>query len=57
MTVERVTQIDETYLDLKGYNCMAVVSSSTYNGKALCLNLPSHGTGRTGSYSTIWLTG
>lgn len=35
MTVERVTQIDETYLDLKGYNCMAVVSSSTYNGEGI----------------------
>ena len=31
MTVERVNQIDETYLDLKDYNCMAVVSSMTYN--------------------------
>ena len=35
MTVERVTQIDETYLDLKGYNCMAVVRSSTYNGEGI----------------------
>ena len=31
MTVERVNQIDEKYLDLKDYNCMAVVSSMTYN--------------------------
>lgn len=31
MTVERVTQIDEKYLELGGYNCMAVVSSSTYD--------------------------
>ncbi len=32
MTVERVTQIDEKYLDLKDFNCLAVVSSFTYNG-------------------------
>ena len=33
MTVEKVTEIDEKYLDLniRGYNCVAVVSSQTYN--------------------------
>ena len=31
MTVEKMTQIDEKYLDLGDYNCMAVVSSQTYN--------------------------
>lgn len=33
MTVEKITQIDEKYLDLNSeeYNCMAVVTSYTYN--------------------------
>ncbi len=33
MTVERITQIDETYLKMNpdDYNCLAVVSSQTYN--------------------------
>ena len=31
MTVEKITQIDEKYLELGDYNCMAVVSSSTYD--------------------------
>ena len=33
MTVEKMTQIDEKYLELniEDYNCMAVVSSPTYN--------------------------
>lgn len=31
MTVERMTQIDEKYLEMGGYNCMAVVSSTTYD--------------------------
>lgn len=31
MTVEKMTQIDEKYLDLGDYNCMAVVSSQTFN--------------------------
>ena len=33
MTVEKVTEIDEKYLHLnvKDYNCVAVVSSQTYN--------------------------
>lgn len=31
MTVEKMTEIDEKYLELKDYNCLAVVSSQTYN--------------------------
>lgn len=33
MTVEKITQIDEKYLELNSeeYNCMAVVTSYTYN--------------------------
>lgn len=31
MTVERNTEIDSKYMDLKGYNCLAVISSLTYN--------------------------
>ncbi len=31
VTVERATQIDEKYLKLGDYNCLAVVSSMTYN--------------------------
>ena len=33
MTVEKMTQIDEKYLKMNAddYNCMAVVSSQTYN--------------------------
>lgn len=34
MTVEKITQIDEKYLELDAndYNCMAVITSRTYNG-------------------------
>ena len=32
MTVEKMTEIDGKYLDLGDYNCLAVVSSQTYNG-------------------------
>ncbi len=35
MTVEKMTQIDETYLELGDYNCMAVVSSHTYNSDGI----------------------
>lgn len=35
MTVERQTEIDDKYLDLKGYNCLAVVSSLTYNAAGI----------------------
>lgn len=31
MTVEKVTEIDAKYMDLNDYNCLAVVSSQTYN--------------------------
>lgn len=31
LTVERVTQIDETYIDMNDYNCMAVITSQTFN--------------------------
>lgn len=31
MTVEKMTQIEEKYMDLGDYNCLAVVSSQTYN--------------------------
>ena len=33
MTVEKITQIDEKYLqmDVNDYNCLAVISSHTYN--------------------------
>lgn len=31
MTVEKMNQIDEKYLDLGDYNCMAVVTSHTFN--------------------------
>lgn len=34
-TVERMTQIDEKYMDLNGYNCLAVVSSNTYNDEGI----------------------
>lgn len=33
MTVEKMTQIDEKYLELNDYNCLAVVTSQTYNGR------------------------
>lgn len=35
MTVEKMTQIDEKYLDLGDYNCLAVVSSQTYNNDGI----------------------
>lgn len=31
MTVEKMTEIDEKYLELGDYNCLAVVSSQTYD--------------------------
>lgn len=31
MTVEKKTNLDEKYLDLGDYNCLAVISSQTYN--------------------------
>lgn len=35
MTVEKMTQIDEKYLELGDYNCLAVVSSHTYNSDGI----------------------
>jgi len=37
MTVEKITEIDEKYLELNAedYNCMAVVTSYTYNSQGL----------------------
>lgn len=37
MTVEKITEIDEKYLELNSeeYNCMAVVSSYTYNSDGI----------------------
>lgn len=35
MTVEKKTQIDEKYLELGDYNCLAVVSSQTYNNDGI----------------------
>lgn len=31
LTVEKMTELDTKYLDMKGYNCLAVVSSHTFN--------------------------
>ncbi len=31
ITVERVTELDEKWLDLGDYNCMAVISGKVYN--------------------------
>ena len=33
--MERNSQLDEKYMDLKGYNCVAVVSSHTYNSNGV----------------------
>lgn len=35
MTVERATQVDEKCLNLGDYNCLAVVTSQTFNGMGL----------------------
>lgn len=35
MTVEKMTQIDEKHLELGDYNCLAVVSSQTYNSNGV----------------------
>lgn len=35
LTVERVTQVDEKYIDLKDYNCMAVITSQTFNDNGI----------------------
>lgn len=33
--MERVTQVDEKYIDLKDYNCMAVITSQTFNDNGI----------------------
>ena len=35
LTVERVTQVDEKYSDLKDYNCMAVITSQTFDDNGI----------------------
>ena len=35
MTVERMTEVDNKYLELKDFNCLAVVSSLTYNAEGI----------------------
>lgn len=35
LTVEKVTQVDEKYIDLKDYNCMAVITSQTFNDNGI----------------------
>lgn len=35
MTVERATEIDEKYLDLSDYNCLAVVTGQTFNADGI----------------------
>lgn len=35
MTVEKNSQLDEKYMNLKGYNCVAVVTSHTYNAEGV----------------------
>lgn len=35
LTVEHVTQVDEKYIDLKGYNCMAVITSQTFDDNGI----------------------
>lgn len=35
LTVEPVTQVDEKYIDLNGYNCMAVITSQTFNDEGV----------------------
>ena len=35
MTVERATEIDEKYLELNDYNCLAVITGQTYNADGI----------------------
>ena len=37
MTVERATEIDEKYLELNDYNCLAVISGQTFNSDGIML--------------------
>ena len=57
MTVERVTQVDETYLDMNDYNCMAVISSQTFNADGIQLNTPSPATARIIFSFRTWQSG
>lgn len=40
MTVERATQIDEKYLQLNDYNCLAVVTGQTFNADGIMFEYP-----------------
>ena len=40
MTVEKMTEIDEKYLDLRDYNCMAVVTSRKRSIGGTLVDLP-----------------
>lgn len=55
MTVEKVTEIDEKYLDLniRDYNCVAVVSSQTYNSDGVMFEYTQPATARIISVSMI----
>ena len=35
ITVEHGTQVDEKYIDMNGYNCMAVITSQTFNDEGV----------------------
>ena len=35
ITVEHASQIDEQYLELKDYDCLAVVTSQTFNAEGI----------------------
>ena len=35
MTVERATPVDEKYLELNDYNCLAVVTGQTFNADGI----------------------
>ena len=35
LTVEHVTQVDEKYIDMKDYNCMAVITSQTFDDNGI----------------------
>ena len=35
ITVERMTQADETYLDLKDYTCLAVITNQTFDDNGI----------------------
>lgn len=35
MTVEHMTQVDETYLDLKDYTCLAIITNQTFDDNGI----------------------